>query len=99
MIHCGTTQAREQLIEQVTLLQGAVLPPEELAREIQQAREQWHTWDKSGDHAGKELWKTFDQACEEAYRPCIEYFEKLKKRRSENLARRRAIIAVHWSMH
>lgn len=90
--HWGTTQARQELINQVTKLKNADLPPEQLAREIQKAREQWHTWDKSGDHAGKELWKTFDQACEEAYKPCSEHFKKLKKRRTENLKQRQAII-------
>jgi hypothetical protein len=90
--HWGTTQVRQDLIQRVTQLKDADLEPEKLARRIQQAREQWHAWDKSGDHAGKALWKTFDQACEEAYKPCIAHFEKLKKRRRENLAQRRAII-------
>jgi hypothetical protein len=90
--HWGTTLARQELIDQVMKLKDAGLQPEQLAKQVQQARDQWHAWDKSGDHAGRELWKTFDRACEEAYRPCIEYFEKLKKRRTENLARRRAII-------
>jgi exonuclease SbcC len=90
--HWGTNQVRQDLINQITQLKDEGLKPEELAKRIQQARDQWHTWDKSGDHAGKELWKTFDQACEEAYRPCIAHFEKLKKRRRENLDKRRAII-------
>jgi exonuclease SbcC len=90
--HWGTTQAREQLIEQVMLLQDAGLPPDELAREIQQAREQWHSWDKSGDHAAKALWKRFDEACETAYKPCITHFEKLKKRRAANLKQRQGVI-------
>jgi hypothetical protein len=90
--HWGTTQVRQDLINQITQLKDADLKPEKLARRIQQAREQWHAWDKSGDHAGKALWKAFDQACEEAYKPCITHFEKLKKRRRENLGQRRAII-------
>jgi len=90
--HWGTTQARQNLISEVTQLQEAGLEPGKLAKRIKQAREQWQAWDKSGDHAGKGLWKEFDQACEEAYKPCIEYFKKQKKRRLENLAQRRAII-------
>jgi hypothetical protein len=90
--HWGTTQVRQELISQVTQLKDAGLAPEKLAGHIKQAREQWHTWDKSGDHAGKELWKEFDQACEEAYKPCIAHFEKLKQQRKENLRQRRAII-------
>jgi hypothetical protein len=90
--HWGTTQARQNLISEVTQLTDAGLPPEQLARRIQQARDQWHDWDKSGDHAGKALWKTFDRACETAYKPCIAHFEKLKQRRAENLKKRQAII-------
>ena len=90
--HWGTTQARQNLISEVTQLTDAGLPPEQLAKRIQQARDQWHDWDKSGDHAGKALWKTFDRACETAYKPCIAHFEKLKQRRAENLGKRQAII-------
>jgi len=90
--HWGTTQVRLNLINQVTQLTEAGLQPEKLARRIQQARDQWHEWDKSGDHASKDLWKEFDQACEQAYQPCIVHFEKLKQRRTENLRQRRAII-------
>jgi len=90
--HWGTTQARQNLINEVTQLPDAGLPPEKLAERIKQARDQWHEWDKSGDHAGKELWNAFDQACKETYKPCIAHFEKLKQRRRENLRQRRAII-------
>jgi hypothetical protein len=90
--HWGTTQVRENLINQVKQLVNAGLPPEKLARRVQQARDQWHDSDKSGDHASKALWTEFDQACEQAYQPCIAHFEKLKRRRTENLNKRRAII-------
>ena len=90
--HWGTTQVRQNLINQVEQLTAAGLAPEKLAKRIQQARDQWHEWDRSGDHAGKELWNAFDQACEEAYKPCIDYFEKQKQRRAANLKKRQAII-------
>ena len=90
--HWGTTQVRQDLINQIVLLKDSGMQPEKLAKQIQKARDQWHAWDKSGDHAGKELWKTFDQACKEAYKPCTAHFEKLKKRRAENLSQRQAII-------
>ena len=90
--HWGTTQARQELINQVTQLKDAGQPPEKLAVQIKQAREQWQAWDKSGDHSGKELWKEFDRACEQAYKPCVAHFEKLRKVRAENLKQRQAII-------
>ncbi|MGD2113077.1 MAG: DUF349 domain-containing protein, partial [Gammaproteobacteria bacterium] len=90
--HWGTTQARQELIEQIKQLTHADLAPEKLARRIQQARDQWQAWDKSGDHADKQLWNTFDQACEEAYRPCRAHFAQLREQRAENLRQRQAII-------
>jgi len=90
--HWGTTQARQELIEQIMQLKDSELAPEKLARCIRAARDQWQAWDKSGDHAAKELWKEFDSACKEAYKPCNEYFKKLKQQRSENLRQRQAII-------
>ena len=90
--HWGTTQARQELINQVQRLNDAGLHPEKLAVQIKQAREQWQAWDKSGDHSGKGLWKEFERACKEAYKPCTVHFDKLRKLRTENLRQRRAII-------
>ena len=90
--HWGTTQARKDLIDQVMQLKDSGLQPEILAKRIKQAREQWQAWDKSGDNAGKELWKAFDQACKEAYKPCSAHFKNLKQQHAENLRQRQAII-------
>lgn len=90
--HWGTTQAREELIARVRQLTDSNLAPEKIAKSIQAAREQWHAWDKAGDHSGKDLWKAFDQACESAYKPCSAHFEKLRQQRADNLRQRREII-------
>lgn len=90
--HWGTTQAREELIEQVRQLQGSDLHPNQIARSIQAAREQWQAWDQAGDQPGKELWNTFDRTCEAAYQPCIAHFAQLKEQRAANLKQRQALI-------
>jgi len=90
--HWGTRQAREELIGQIRLLAGSELHPEEIAKTIHAARNQWHAWDKTGDRAGKELWNAFDQACKTAYQPCVAHFARLKAERAENLRKRRALI-------
>jgi DNA repair protein SbcC/Rad50 len=90
--HWGTSQARQELIGQIRQMKDAGLPPEQLAQRIKEARAQWQTWDKSGDHAGKDLWKQFDDTCKEAYQPCKEHFRQLKKQRAENLIQRQALI-------
>lgn len=90
--HWGTTQAREELIRQVRELIDSSLHPEKIATTVKEARAQWQAWDTAGDQPGKELWTAFDQACEAAYRPCTEHFEKLRQERAENLRQRRALI-------
>lgn len=90
--HWGTTQVRQELIEEVRQLPAAGLPPDELANRIRAARAQWQEWDKSGDHAGKELWQSFDAACTTAYQPCTEHFKLLKQQRRDNLGQRQTII-------
>ncbi len=90
--HWGTTQVRQELIDQIRGLTVSELPPEQIAGMIREARAQWQALDKSGDHASKELWKEFDALCEKAYKPCTEHFRKLRGQRKENLKQRRAII-------
>lgn len=90
--HWGTTQAREELIRQVSTLVDSSLHPEKIATAVKEARAQWQAWDAAGDQPGKDLWKTFDQACENAYRPCAEHFEKLRQQRTDNLRQRQTLI-------
>lgn len=90
--HWGTTQARQDLMEQVKLLVGSRLHPKELARTIEDARNQWRDWDKGGDHSKQALWTEFDTACKEAFVPCTVYFGERKKARKDALGARRAMI-------
>jgi len=90
--HWGTTQVRQELMEEIRRIKDASLPPEPLAKRIKEAREQWQAWDKSGDVPGKELWEEFDKLCTQAYKPCAEHFKKLKQQRKDNLQQRQAVI-------
>ncbi len=90
--HWGTSQARQDLIDQVKLLVGSRLHPQELAKTIEDARNQWRDWDKGGDHSKQALWTEFDNACKEAFIPCKAYFDERKKARKGALEQRRAII-------
>ncbi len=90
--HWGTSQARQDLIDQVKQLVGSRLEPRALAKTIDKARAQWKDWDQGGDHSPKKLWLEFDGACKEAWKPCKVYFDELKKTRKEALQQRRTII-------
>ncbi len=91
--HWGTTLAREQLIEQVRNLHETEKSPVKIARAIQQARKTWQNWDRAGDSAGKELWKQFDTACSDAYKPCKQYFDERSAERARNLEHREHMCA------
>ncbi len=91
--HWGTTQARENLIDQMKQLVGSRLEPNKIANAIRDAKAQWRAWEQSGDHSEHKLWKQFSEACDAAYAPCKPYFEAQKATRKQNLADKRQLIA------
>ena len=91
--HWGTTQARENLIDQMKQLVGSRLEPNKIANAIRDAKAQWREWEKTGDHSEHKLWKQFSDACDAAYAPCKPYFEAQKAARKQNLADKRQLIA------
>jgi hypothetical protein len=77
--------------------------PEETARLVREAQESWKKMDEHGhphrfrrkakdDAAGtpksEDIYKRFIKACNEAYEPCRQYFEKKAKERAENLLKK-----------
>ncbi len=89
--HWGTTQARETIIAEVEALVGSKQSPPKIAREVQQARATWKSWDKTGDTSPKSLWSKFDDACTRAYEPCKAHFDRLAQERKQNFAKRISI--------
>ena len=90
--HWGTTQARENLIDQMKLLVDSRLEANKIANAIRDAKAQWRDWEQSGDHSEHTLWKKFSDACDAAYAPCKPFFEKQKAERKQNLAEKRQLI-------
>lgn len=90
--HWGTTQARENSIDQMKLLVDSRLEPNKIANAIRDAKTQWRDWEQSGDHSEHKLWKAFSDACDAAYAPCKPFFEAQKTERKQNLEGKRALI-------
>ena len=71
------------------------IKPAQIVQRIKQARDTWREWDKKGQSAGKKLFDEFNQACNEAYKPCRKHFADEKKHRRANaVAREQVCVAL-----
>lgn len=87
----SNTTEREQLCEQVEALIGADIKIPELAAQIKAARNSWNGLGSTDRDAIGALRDRFNQACEQAYKPCALFYEQQAQQRSANLAERSAL--------
>jgi hypothetical protein len=73
-------------------LVGAEMSPEELARQIRRLRDEWRTLHRGAGEEPTPEWQQFDAAAERAYEPCREHFARQAAQRTENQARREALL-------
>ncbi len=83
---------RTELIERMHSLVGAEISPEELARQIRKLREEWRTLHRGAGEEPTPEWQQFDAAAERAYEPCRVHFARQAEQRSENQAKREALL-------
>lgn len=91
--HWGANQAREQLCGEAQALAATAADEKasKLASKVKALRESWRKIDKGVGAASADLWKRFDTACEAAYAPAKEAFDKQSEERRENAAGKRAV--------
>lgn len=92
----GNKVERNQLCEQMEALsQNQTFieqNPEETARLIREAQKTWkNLGPSSNDKEEQTYWERFNNACNEAYKPCKQYFEEQSKKRAENFEKKQAI--------
>ena len=75
------------------------IKPAQIVQRIKQARDTWREWDKKGQSAGKKLFDEFNQACNEAYKPCRKHFADEKKHRRANALAREQVCAALEKAH
>ena len=75
---------QETLCQEMEELVGADMDPAEIARLVKEARDKWKKLGLSNDKNTRAMWDRFNKACNEAYAPCIPYFEEQAKQRQEN---------------
>ena len=79
--HWGTEQAREKIIAEIQQIHESENDLAKVAKRIQAAREEWKTWDQSGEGGDHRLYPLFDAACSKAYEPCKAHFDAQRKQR------------------
>ncbi|MEN8760881.1 MAG: DUF349 domain-containing protein, partial [Thiogranum sp.] len=81
----GADEARERLCTEMEALIGRELDPPDLATEISRLRAEWNRLRADGSATQRTLWKRFDKAAEQAYRPCQAFFRQQAAERTANL--------------
>jgi len=102
--HWGGGRVRDDLVvEAETLAASTVaeegsrpvkLPLKQLEKNIEQLRARWKELDRLGGATSKTLWQRFDGALKTAYLPVAAHLAQLNEARHENLAARKALLAV-----
>lgn len=87
----GTSKAREELCVEMEGLAGAEMSPEEIQSRIRKAQSAWKKMDQDDPGSGRRYWNRFNAACNKAYEPCKEHFEKKAEERRRNREKREQI--------
>jgi len=68
------------------------LAPDALALAVRDLQTRWQKLDKGHSASSKGLWERFRRACDRAYAPAKSHFDTLEKQRSENAAKKNAVL-------
>jgi len=87
----GADEARERLCAEMETLIGSDMDPPDLATEISRLRTEWNRLRADGSATQRTLWKRFDKAADQAYRPCQAFFKQKAAERTSNLEAKRQL--------
>ncbi len=91
--HWGMNQARQGLIDQLTVLKDSEEHPREIYLKLKSIKDQWHRWNQTGDFPHQKLRETFSEAYNVAFEPCKSFFSEQKAIRKSNKKIRKRICA------
>ena len=100
----AVTPKKEALIVQMQALINSTMAPADKASKIHDLQDSWKEVSKGGQQQDDQLWNEFQQASQQAYAPCKEFFEKQAAERDIHLQKRREMVAhlqtylaaYHW---
>jgi len=88
----AVTPKKEALITQMQSLINSKIAPEDLATKIHDLQDSWKEVSKGGQQQDDDLWQQFQQASDQAYIPCKQFFEEQAAARESNLTKRRDMV-------
>ncbi len=88
----AVTPKKEALIAQMQGLINSSIAPEDLATKIHDLQDSWKEVSKGGQQQDDDLWQQFQQASDQAYLPCKQFFEEQAAARESNLNKRRDMV-------
>ena len=88
----AVTPKKEALITQMQALVNSTMAPADKASKIHDLQDTWKEVSKGGQQQDDQLWNEFQQASQQAYAPCKEYFEKQAAEREMHLQKRREMV-------
>jgi len=86
----ATEPKRDELVAAIEQLAAHPVNPTDQATEVKALREQWR---ELGGRGPKELAQRFEIAAQKAFEPARKHFAQLAEERTQNLAKREAIVA------
>ncbi|QOL25016.1 DUF349 domain-containing protein [Thalassotalea sp. LPB0316] len=92
--HYVATPKKQELLAQITEI--ATTPKDDLTQQanlVKQYRKMWNSLGHAEEEQEKLLNDAFNEACEQAFSPCREFFAQQEKQRDEHVKQREDIIA------
>lgn len=90
--YIATPRKQELLAEIQALSQQAVTAVHERAQQVKQARQVWNSLGRADDSLEAQLNDAFNQACEQAFAPCRDFYAEQDAQRAQAAARKTALL-------
>lgn len=91
--HYIATPRKQELLNEINQLVTSPLDnPIEQANKVKQYRQTWNTLGHADDDIDNELNQSFNNACEQAFAPCRQFYAEQEKIREQHLATRKNIL-------
>ncbi|QBY06049.1 DUF349 domain-containing protein [Thalassotalea sp. HSM 43] len=87
-----TPRKQELLNEVQQLVESPLDSPLQQADKVKEFRKHWNALGHADEDVEQELNEAFNQACEQAFAPCREYFSQQSKLREQHLAQKKQLL-------
>lgn len=83
---------KPELLREIEQLALHPLDAEQQAERVKELRSQWNSLGKVDSEADSAMNTAFDLACEEAFKPCREFYSAQETQRKDNLSKKEALL-------